>query len=256
MAEAFPEVAVTPEGAGRLARVRGAADRLAPQREAFRQLAAVPDIDGPRIRLGIAWALCTFAFLVAGAVPLAVWLTAAALVAAGVGLAGVAAVAAVVLVVTVAWEPVAGALHQPARAQVSVALTLAATLSIGLAAASPVLVRHVGLVEAAVLVALVVVYDASAYLVGTGAASPWEGPAAGAAFILAVTLAVAALFVPPFRGATPWLFGFLTAVLAPLGPYAASAVLPEPSSRAPALRRLDSLLVVGPVWALVALLVL
>ena len=286
MAEAFPEVAVTPEGAGRLARVRGAADRLAPQREAFRQLAAVPDIDGPRIRLGIAWALCTFAFLVAGAVPLAVWLTAAALVAAGntckawrkaerrpiapvvvfgatafpaaagVGLAGVAAVAAVVLVVTVAWEPVAGALHQPARAQVSVALTLAATLSIGLAAASPVLVRHVGLVEAAVLVALVVVYDASAYLVGTCAASPWEGPAAGAAFILAVTLAVAALFVPPFRGATPWLFGFLTAVLAPLGPYAASALLPEPSSRAPALRRLDSLLIVGPVWALVALLVL
>jgi hypothetical protein len=103
---------------------------------------------------------------------------------------------------------------------------------------------------------LVLVYDASAYLVGTGAASPWEGPAAGAAFILAITLAVAAVFVPPFRGVTPWVFGFLAAVLAPLGPYAGSALLPEPKSRAPGLRRLDSLLVLGPVWAVLALLVL
>jgi hypothetical protein len=289
MAKALSEAAVpapvTSDGEGRLARVRAAADRLAPQREAFRQLAAVPDIEGPRIRLGIAWAVATFVFVAAGAVALGVWLMLAALIAAGntskawreserrpiapvvvfgatafpigatFGAAGVAAVAAAVLVVTVAWEPVAGALHQPARVQLNVPLTLAATLSIGLAAASPVLVRQVGLVEALVLLTLVGVYDASAYLVGTGAVSPWEGPAAGAAFILAVTLAVAAVFVPPFRGATPWLFGFLTAVLAPLGPYAASALLPDPKSRAPALRRLDSLLVVGPIWALLALVV-
>jgi hypothetical protein len=291
MARAFPEAAVGPAPVrqrvdGRLARVRAASDRLAPQREAFRQLAAVPDIDGPRIRLGLAWAVTTFGFLVAGAIPLAVWLTAVALIAAGntckawrksdrrpigpiavfgaaafpigatFGPRGVGAVAAAVLVATAAWEPAAGALHQPARARTHLALTLAIAMSIGLAAASPVLVRQIGLVEAIVLLTLVGVYDASAYLVGSGAASPWEGPAAGAAFILAVTLAVAAVFVPPFRGLSPWLFGFTAAVLAPLGPHAASALLPEPRSRAPALRRLDSLLVLGPVWAVLALLVL
>jgi hypothetical protein len=291
MARALAEAAVAPssipsDGDGRLARIRAATEKIGPQREAFRQLAVVHDVDGPRIRLGLAWAATTFVFLLAGATALGIWFTAAALIASGnicrawrksdrrpigpiavfgaaafplaatFGPRGVGAVAAAVLVATAAWGPAAGALHQPARVQTHQPLTLAIALSVGLAAASPVLVRQIGLVEAFVLVTLVCVYDASAYLVGSGAASPWEGPAAGAAFILAVTVAVAAVFVPPFRGLSPWLFGFTAAVLAPLGPYAASALLPEPKTRAPALRRLDSLLVLGPVWAVLALLVL
>ena len=292
MAQALRETAVgaAPAAPGpaerRLARVRAAADRLAPQREAFRQLAAVPDIDGPRIRLGVAWAVVTAGFVAAGPIPLAVWLSAAALVAAGntarawrqterrpigtivvfgsaafpiaaaFGPTGVLVVAGAVVVATAAWDPAAGAFHQPAGIQANLPLTIATPMCIGLAAASPILVRDIGLVEALVLLSFVCVYDASAYLVGTGSASPWEGPAAGAAFILAVTLAVAAVFVPPFRGVTPWLFGFMAAVLAPIGPHVASALLPDPKSRAPALRRLDSLLVLGPAWTLVALLLL
>jgi hypothetical protein len=275
-------------GAPRLARARALADRIGPQRETLRELQAVPDVEGPRIRLGMAWAVVTFAAVAAGPVALGVWFAAVALVAAGnvcrswrheeerpgpaapvavfgaaalpigavFGPAGLVAVGAAVLVATVAWEPVAGALHLQAKRPLSLPLTLAVPLAVGFAAAAPVLVRDTGVVQAIVLVTLFGVYDASNYLVGTGAASAWEGPAAGAAFILAVTLAVAAIFVPPFRGMSPWLFGFLTAVLAPLGPYAASALLPEARAKAPALRRIDSLIVAGPIWALFALLVL
>jgi hypothetical protein len=266
--------------------VRSVAERIAPQREVLRGLHVVPDVDGPRIRLGMAWAAVTFVTVAAGAIVASVWFTAAALVAAGnvcriwrqqerrpiapiavfgaaalpvaavFGLLPVLSVLAVIVAAAYAWQPVAGALHQPQRAATAVPLTIGIAAGIGLAAASPVLVRSVGLTEAVVFITFIGVYDASNYLVGSGAASPWEGPAAGAAFILAITLAVAAVFVPPFRGLTPWLFGFLTALLAPLGPYAASALLPEPTTKAPGLRRLDVWMVVGPVWALFALLLL
>ena len=276
--------------APRLARVtapvRAFTERLAPQRDALRELHVVPDVEGPKIRLGLAWAVVTFAAVAGGTVTAAVWFTAAALVAAGnvcriwrqqeerpvapiavFGAAGLPiaaafgwlAVLAVLVVVgaaAVAWEPLSGALHRPSRARTSLKLTLGIAIGVGLAAAAPVLVREVGMTEAVVFVTLIAVYDASNYLVGSGAASPWEGPAAGAAFILAVTLAVAAVFVPPFRGLTPWLFGFLTALLAPLGPYAASALLPEPAARAPGLRRLDVWIVAGPIWAVAAVLLL
>jgi hypothetical protein len=184
--------------------------------------------------------------------PVAVFGAAAFPVAAAFGWGYVLGVLALVVLASVVWDPAAGALHAPSRVPVSVPLTIGVAVGIGLAAAAPVLVRGVGITEAVVFVTLVGVYDASNYLVGSGAASAWEGPAAGAAFILAVTVAVAAVLVPPFRGVTPWIFGFLTAVLAPLGPYAASALLPEPKTRAPGLRRLDAWMVAGPVWALLA----
>ena len=107
-----------------------------------------------------------------------------------------------------------------------------------------------------VLLTLVGVYDASAYVVGAGATNLWEGPAAGIAFMAAVTLAVAAVFVPPFTGASPWLLGLVAAVCAPIGPIVASLLLGDRARPAQALRRLDSLLVLGPVWSAAALVLL
>jgi hypothetical protein len=124
-------------------------------------------------------------------------------------------------------------------------------LAIGLAGAAPVLARRMGLVEAIALLSMVSVYDASAYLVGSGGASRWEGPAAGVAAVAAVTLATAAVFVPPFEGASPWAAGAVVAGLGPLGPLVATALLGRPLARAPALRRLDSLLIVGIPWVAV-----
>jgi hypothetical protein len=266
--------------------VRAVADRIGPQRDAFRGLHVVPDVDGPRIRLGMVWALVTFAAVAGGMATAGAWFAAAALVAAAnvcriwrkqerrpiapivvfgavalplaatFGWGVVLAVLAVVALTAVGWDPASSLLKQEPRLPAAVGLTIATTAAIGMAAAAPVLVRSVGLTEAVVFVTLLGVYDASNYLVGSGAASAWEGPAAGAAFILAVTLAVAAVFVPPFRGITPWLFGFLTAALAPLGPLAASAVLPDPKAKAPGLRRLDVWIVAGPIWAVLAPLLL
>jgi hypothetical protein len=266
--------------------VKALNERLQPQREALRGLHVVPDVEGPKIRLGMAWAVVTFAAVAGGVATAGVWFTAAALVsagnvcriwrqedhgpaapvavfgatalpvAAGFGWLPVLGVVAVIALVGFAWEPVSRLLRQPEHKAVSVPLTIGIAVGIGLAAAAPVLVRHVGLTQAVVFVTLFGVYVASNFLVGSGAASPWEGPAAGAAFILAVTLAVAAVFVPPFRGLTPWLFGLVTALLAPLGPYAASALLPEPKTRAPGLRRLDVWIVAGPIWAAFAALLL
>lgn len=242
----------------------------------------VPDVDGPHVRLGLLWAVVTFPFALAGAVFLAPWMAINALVASGnvcrsfrrsdkpgpvapvtvfgAALLPLAAIAGPVGVATaavlVALAAVVAARPPKQSRPVSLRATVLVPLLVGLAAASPVLLRADSVVPAFVLLLLVCVYDASVYVVGSGSTNAWEGPTAGAAFIAAVTLAVAAVFVPPFRGASPWLLGVLAAVLAPIGPYVASALLSEPSFKAPGLRRLDSLLVLGPLWAVVALLLL
>jgi CDP-diglyceride synthetase len=111
-----------------------------------------------------------------------------------------------------------------------------------------VLLRGLGLAAPLALLAFASVHDVGAYLVGTGAVATWEGPVAGVASIVCVTLFVAVL-VPSFSGGSPFLLGLIAGILAPLGPLAASAILGDRSANAPALRRLDSLLLLGPIWA-------
>ena len=250
--------------------------------EALRALRVVPDVDGPHVRLGLLWAVITFPLALAGPVFLAPWMAVNALVAAGnisrsfrksdrpgpvapvavfgaavlplVAAFGVVAVAAAA--VAVALAAVVAARQPQQGTTVDVRLAMLVPIVVGLAAASPVVLRADGVTPALVLLAFVCVYDASVYVVGSGAANAWEGPTAGAAFIAALTLLVAAVFVPPFRGVSPWLLGFLAAVLAPVGPYVASALLSEPGFKAPGLRRLDSLIVLGPLWTVAALALL
>jgi hypothetical protein len=97
------------------------------------------------------------------------------------------------------------------------------------------------------------VYDAAAFVMGTDARWRWEGPIAGMACIGTVTLAVAAIF-PQFKGQTPWELGVLAAVVAPIGPFVAGRLLGRgrDRTRLPAVRRLDSLVVLGPAWAIAA----
>ncbi|MBV8305171.1 MAG: hypothetical protein JOZ04_13240, partial [Acidimicrobiia bacterium] len=64
------------------------------------------------------------------------------------------------------------------------------------------------------------------------------------------------VLVPALGGAGPFLLGLLAAVLAPLGPLAGSVLLGDRSAKAPALRRLDSLLLLAPVWAWLAAVLL
>jgi len=59
--------------------------------------------------------------------------------------------------------------------------------------------------------------------------------------------------VPTFKGVAPWALGATAAVLAPLGPVVAAVVLGQRAARAPAMRRLDTFIVLGPVWTVLAL---
>lgn len=241
-----------------------------------RRLEVRPRPTGPHVRLGVLWFVVSMAALLAGRLALALVLApaagaaalqagrtwrgrrrpaaplagagAAALVlAAAAGPVAVAGAAAVLVAVVVGGSALAGAGR---RADPVVTLVIAAT--VGLAAASPVLLLQRGLVPAFVLMSFVHVHDAASYVVGTGANGAWEGTAAGGASIAAVTLAVAAVLVPPFRGASPWVLGALAVLLAPAGPYVGSALLGDRRARVPALRRLDTLLALGPLWSLAA----
>jgi hypothetical protein len=51
------------------------------------------------------------------------------------------------------------------------------------------------------------------------------------------------------QSASAWVFGGMAAAMCPLGQVLATAMLPTAESRAPSLRRMDSLLLVGPLWA-------
>jgi len=267
------EVAVLPPVSGGAVEVPAPAPRR-------RRLAVMPRDDGPHVRLGLAWALATALATVAGIAPLGVWFS----VVAGLGAAqatrgwrsrprapfgpvAIAGAALLPLAAVVGGWAVAAAVTAVAAGAVAVRLasppavaprrepllTLLVAVPIGVAAASPVLARHLGLVEPFVLLAMASAYDAGNYLVGSGAAAAWEGAVAGAVSLVPVTVAGAVALVPRFAAA-PFLLGGIVAVLAPLGPPAATVLIGD--ERASAVRRIDSLLLAGPVWAATAFAVL
>jgi hypothetical protein len=246
-----------------------------PEAKPVAPLAVVHQSTRPHGRLGVAWAVVTAGVLVAGPGWLSVWLAVIAFVAASQTatvwrkrgerpLPAFAAATAAGITLTAATGldhmnmVVTGAvlltlvarLAAPTKAPGrDVGLTLVIGVSVGMAAAAPVLLRSINIPSALYLLACAAIYDAGAYLVGTGASSAWEGPAAGVVALLPLTMAAAVVLVPPFHGGSPLLLGLVAAVLAPFGPVAGSALLGDRTAYAPALRRLDSLLIMGPIWA-------
>lgn len=253
----------------------GPGRRARPAPSSPSSLFAVPPLRGPHIRLGIAWAGATVVAAFAGRPVLAVWFAAVAAVAAAelvrVWQARGKGPVAVGAVVCAAGLPLAALSGVPAMlavvassGMVSLGLpgegsapqrtlrTLILGVPVGVAAAAPVLVGRLGLVEPLALLALAWSHDIGAFVVGTGAASAWEGVAASVVSVIPVTLLAAVVLVPKFPESAPFVLGGLAAVLAPLGPPVASLLLGDRRMAAPAVRRLDSLLVLGPVWACVA----
>jgi hypothetical protein len=118
----------------------------------------------------------------------------------------------------------------------------------GVGAACVVLVRAESVIAAVVLILLASAYEVGDYIVGSGASNPVEGPLAGATTATLVALPLAIVLVEPYNDAGVALLAF-TAVACPLGQVVASAVLPGAGAHAPALRRIDTLLVLAPLWA-------
>ena len=246
-------------------------------------LAVAPDIDGPKVRLGIVWFLASVGAALLSQLLLAALLAAAAafaadqvvrlqgrgeddvledplrlpavLAAASLPLAAVAgtdlvaaALAALTVVVLVhrIWSgPVGGAVGD-------VGLILAGAVPLGLAAASPVLLAELAPAAAVVLLVLVAAYDAGDFLVGSGSATPWEGPVAGAVAVLACGFGAWTWAPPPLEGRGVLALVAATALLAPFGPPAASVLIGDGRRPARFVRRLDTLLVLGPVAAFAA----
>jgi hypothetical protein len=236
------------------------------------------DAAGPKVRLGLLWFLLALGALRVGPVALAVlygivaavaalqaaWARrmrpprpfrpVSALVALGLPVAALAGtqVLGLAVLVAVGLALLAGYTGPPRRGHpIDVAAaSLACGLFPGLACASLVLVRDVDLAAAIVLLVFVSAYEVGDFLVGSGAGNVVEGPAAGMIGLLVVAFTVSLLRPSTFHDAAGvWALAGMTAVLCPLGQLVASTLLPSGTAFAPALRRLDSLLLVAPLWA-------
>ena len=237
----------------------------------------VYDTSGPRVRLGLAWFLVAFVAIVVGSFTTAVvYGMAAALAAAqmarawrkrarrpsdvmaaggaalvvggacfGAGGAGLGMLGAVGLAL-VAWN---GDRRSPTARLADVGWTLQCALAPGVVAMSMVLLARLDRGSAIALLLMVSVYETGDYLVGSGAANPYEGPAAGVAAIVVVTFIVSTIPISALSFGQAWLFGGLVAVFAPVGQLLASGLLPSAATPASGLRRLDSLLLTAPIWA-------
>ncbi|MGI9032382.1 MAG: hypothetical protein ACR2HY_01590 [Acidimicrobiales bacterium] len=246
------------------------------------RFAVVHDTSRPHGRIGLAWAAVTVAVTVAGVPWLAAWLALAAFagasqtaaarrgnddhpppaLAAAVALVlpvlAVMAVRYVVLgvIVGLAMALLAGTLITNKRLGRDLCLALVIGVITGTAAAATVLTRAASTEACLFLLACAGIYDAGAYLVGTGASAVWEGPTAGMVALIPVTILAAVILVPPFPTGTPLALGLLAAVLAPLGPLAGTALLGSRDADAPGLRRLDSLIFLAPAWAWLVTIIL
>lgn len=247
-----------------------------------RRLVPAYDLEGPRIRLGLLWFVAVFLTLGLGRaladLPLiAVLYAAVAAIAAAnivdawsrrpvplvrsgaMAIAGVvglsASVGARALGATLLAAVVVGlviGLVQSFRRQrllVTTALVLQASLPVGVAAASVVLTMRYEIGACVILLAILMAFDSGDFIIGSGAGSAIEGPLAGGLMIVLVGAVAAIIGAPPFDGTLVWPFVAAAVVLCPLGQILASWLLPDAATRAPALRRIDSLLVLGPCWA-------
>jgi hypothetical protein len=162
------------------------------------------------------------------------------------------AVAAVVVAAVVAGaaEPHAG-FDGPGGRLAAVGILIQAAVPVAVAGVGMVLVRAESPEAAVILLGLVSAYEMGDYLVGSGASNPVEGPLAGGAALIVVGFPLAILLIQPFDVMGVWMLG-VTALCCPIGQWLGSAVLPRPDADAPALRRMDSLLLLAPLWVIAA----
>lgn len=102
---------------------------------------------------------------------------------------------------------------------------------------------------------LVCLYDAACYLNGNGRRTGGRmGVGAGLLAVAILAVFVAAVLVPPFTGIRPWVIFGVTGLLAPAGVWLAGWATKW--ERLPGLRRVDSMILAAPVWAIFVVTVL
>ncbi|HEX5366955.1 MAG TPA: hypothetical protein VFW63_09895, partial [Acidimicrobiales bacterium] len=259
-----------------VARPRPARTRPAAPAVDRHRLAVVYDVDGPRVRLGVGWFVlaavtialgpvtASLAFAVAaglaGGQVVRAWGCAAWQARVGTGIAALPVLAAVVglpaamgaavlgVVVAVGAACAAGGARFAGRGgRMAAAGIMALALVPAVGGAAVVLVRAESLVAALVLLGVTSAYEVGDYVVGSGAANRIEGPLAGVTAATLAALPLSLVLVEPYDAGGLPLLG-LTALACPFGQVLASAALPGAGAHAPALRRIDTLLVLAAVW--------
>jgi hypothetical protein len=241
-----------------------------------RRYGVVYDTSGWKVTLGAIWFLAALLATIEGWGPLAllyavaagwaaletarrqrevgalphVWVSALAAGAVGAAGAGGARMLGAAVLAAVAAAVAAAALRPEGDGGIvgQAALTVQCALPVGLAAACVVLTRDLEIGAAIVLLVFVSCYEAGDFLIGSGSSNSVEGPLLGVVTVAVAAAAVAVLQAPPFDGEAVFTFAALAAVMCPLGQLLASALLPAADAKAPALRRLDSLLLLAPLW--------
>lgn len=122
------------------------------------------------------------------------------------------------------------------------------TFPIGLAAGSVVALTGFEIGAILALILLISAYEVGDFLIGSGSSNAVEGPLTGMVSLGTVLFILWVAAPAPFTDRSMVLFGLLAAVCCPLGQILAAAILPRGSAWAPALRRLDSYLLVAPLW--------
>ncbi len=248
-----------------------------PQPRWMQRLFGGYDIDGPRVRVGFLWFLLLAGALYAGLVALGVLYGLVAGVAAtqtarewrrvgrqpsrlvaGLGALLVPLTASVSLVLpglVILAVPVAAlgaALFRRRRRTPlldAAGTTVRSSVFHAVGAAAVLVTYRASIAGAIILVVLVCAYEMGDFLVGAESGSVVIGPIAGIIAVGVFTASVAVFQLSPFREPLDAIvFGALVAVLCPLSQMVASLLLPTASAKAPALRRLDSLLLTAPAW--------
>ncbi len=143
-----------------------------------------------------------------------------------------------------------GGVHGGGFDVLSATTTVRSWLGVGLAAAVPVVFSGFDPALAVLLFVLACSYDAGDHLVGATAAGWYEGPLAGAVAVVAAGFAAVVLEPGTLADHQLWPAIVLAAVACPLGRLVGSLTLPPSGGFAPGLRRLDSLIVLAPLWVL------
>ena len=247
-----------------------------------RRLAVVYDVNGPRVRLGTAWFALTLLALAGGRWTVAALYSATAAFAAtqtasvwrkagarphrplagggafAIGFAGAFSTPVVGVVILgfvgaslfVAFST-AAASRQKRNPLDDAGFTIRCGLFAGFAASCVAITARYSLTAVVGLVFIVAAYEIGDYIVGSGARNPFEGPVAGATAIVVTTFAITAIGLKPFVFPGSFALAGLAAALCPAGQVLASGILPKVDAPASALRRIDSLLLLAPAWALV-----
>lgn len=247
-----------------------------------RRLAVVYDVNGPRVRFGIGWFALTMVALVGGRWTVTALYSATAAFAAlqtarewrkgggrphrplagagaaAIGLAGAFSTPVVGVVILgfvgaslfVAFSATATS-RRRAHPLDDAGFSIRCGLFAGFAASCVAITARYSLTAVVGLVFVVAAYEIGDYLVGSGARNPFEGPVAGATAIVVTIFAITAIGLKPFVFPGSFALAALAATLCPAGQVMASAILPKVDAPASALRRIDSLLLLAPAWALV-----